>query len=107
MVLNPGTVQRIGKEIKRELFKAATPSCDYDKLCKSPEVHKKHFYKKYYLEKEPRDQIIDEVCQRHDLSVQDTDLMRQSVTMSCCPRCEDPSPDQPAPPREKRFTGMK
>ena len=70
-------------EIYRALYKAATPSADFDAVWK--EYGDKEFYSKYYLDMEEQELILEEIIKAHKCTKWERDSIRFTILLGASP----------------------
>lgn len=72
-------------EIYRELFKAAKPSADFDKLIKTKTVKKPRWFFRYYLPMDKQIEITEKVCNKYKLDKRDRKKIELELFLGCTP----------------------
>jgi hypothetical protein len=77
-------------EIYRQLYKASTPSADFDKLMEEAEINewgqKAIPYMDHEIEENVYERILTDVLKAHRVSVGRRQIFRQTVAMGCSPK---------------------
>ena len=71
--------------IYREMYKAATPSANFDKLMKAGKTTKRDWFMKYYLSMEKQQAIVDKYVKRHKLNKHDAGKVSFTIFLGCAP----------------------
>lgn len=75
----------ICKEIYRELFKQSTPKASFTYMLETGEAKQKDFFMKYYLNDNNQQNIIDNICNEHNLTKWQIRKINEEIHLGCSP----------------------
>jgi hypothetical protein len=78
-------LQEVVLECYRELFKAAAPKGNFDKMMTSGEAKTPRFFMRYYLAEEKQQKIMEAVCKKHKLKPFEQRKVIGECALGCSP----------------------
>lgn len=84
-MVKEGKLWGICLDVYRQEFKEATPSADFDELIKTGETKIEKFFMKYYLPQKRQNQIVQEHCEKNNLSRHEKEMVEGEVSLGCSP----------------------
>ena len=83
-------LQKILKEMYVELYKASTPSADFEELMKNAPINEQGKkvidYMAYEIDKNEFDNIVDTIMSKHKLSKNDQHRLKMSIYLGASPK---------------------
>lgn len=73
-------MNNIVMEMYKELFKAAKPSADFEKMIKSGEASKPDWFMRYYLPMDKQQAIINKIAKKHKLN----EMEKRGLSIEAC-----------------------
>jgi predicted alpha-1,6-mannanase (GH76 family) len=76
-------LRKIELEIYKEMFKRAEPSANFEKLYKKHSTA--YWYNEHYLDGITQHQIMDRICMKHKLTINERSIIGRRIRMGCPP----------------------
>ena len=88
MLRNDKFLLEVMDKIYTKLYQQSTPIGDWEKMKECGETKIERFFENYIVNQELCDTIIYEESKRHKLNKYDTQKIKNSVYLGCCPKFE-------------------